>query len=481
MKRLLGMIAVACVGGMMALGAHSILIKGNQATYNPGYQLPVKLASYGEGMAPVVGPDLTAAAENSVHAVVHIKTVYQRKPSNYDYFFDLRDFFGDQQQSPTLQGSGSGVIVAADGYIITNNHVVEDASLIKVTLDNKRTYTAKVIGLDPKTDLALIKIDVNNLPTIPFGNSDQLRIGEWVLAVGNPFNLTSTVTAGIVSAMARDINILKGADGSGIESFIQTDAVVNRGNSGGALVNQNGEMVGITSAIASPSGYYTGYSFAIPVNLVKKVYRDLKETGQVHRGFLGVKFDDIDGQFAEEKGLKDTRGVYVAQVLENSAADKAGIKSNDIIIGIENVTVNGVSQLQEVIASKNPGEKIKIYLIRDNKPIELYVVLREKESTPELANSNNSETFDQLGASFKQVSTDLRVKLGIKYGLQIDELKDGLLSNAGIKKGFIITQVDKKPVRSVEELLIFLQNKDGGILIEGIYPNGMRAYYGVGI
>lgn len=481
MKRLLGMIAVACVGGMMALGAHSILIKGNQTTYIPGYQLPVKLASYGEKIAPIVGPDLTAAAENSVHAVVHIKTVYQQKPSNYDYFFDLKDFFGDQQQAPTLQGSGSGVIVAQDGYIITNNHVVEDASSVKVTLDNKRTYTAKVIGTDPKTDLALIKIDVKNLPTIPFGNSDKLRVGEWVLAVGNPFNLNSTVTAGIVSAMARDINILKGADGSGIEAFIQTDAVVNRGNSGGALVNQQGEMVGITSAIASPTGYYTGYSFAIPVNLVKKVYKDLKETGQVHRGFIGVMFNDIDGQFAEDKGLRDTQGVYVAKVLENSAAEKAGIKSNDIIIGIENVPVNGASQLQEVIATKNPGEKIKISLIRNNKPFDLYVVLREKESESELANSNISEAFDQLGASFKQVSTDLRVKLGVKYGLQINELKDGLLSNAGIKKGFIITQVDKKPVRSVEELMDFLQNKDGGILIEGVYPNGMRAYYGVGI
>lgn len=481
MKRLLGIIAVACIGGMVALGAHSVLIKKNQETYYSGYQLPVKLTSYGEGMAPVVGPDLTVAAEKSVHAVVHINTEYKGKPSNYDNFFDLKDFFGDQQQTPVLQGSGSGVIAAEDGYIITNNHVVEDASSIKVTLDNKRTYTAKVIGTDPKTDLALIKIEVKNLPTIPFGNSDQLRLGEWVLAVGNPFNLNSTVTAGIVSAMARDINIISGADGSGIEAFIQTDAVVNRGNSGGALVNQKGELVGINAAIASPNGYYTGYSFAIPVNLVKKVYKDLKETGQVHRGFIGVMFNDIDGQFAEDKGLKDTKGVYVAKVLENSSAEKAGIKSNDIVLAIENMPVNEASQLKEMIATKNPGEKIKISLLRDNKPIELYVVLKEKESSPEIAKTHNTEVFNQLGASFRQISTDLRVKLGIKYGLQIDELKDGLFSNAGIKKGFIITEVDKKPVRSVEELMGLLQNKEGGILIEGVYPNGMRAYYGFGI
>jgi len=480
MKRLLRMIAVAFVGGMLALGAHSILTK-NQETYNPGYQLPVKLASYGEGMAPVVGPDFTVAAQMSVHAVVHINTTYERKPSYYDNFFDLRDFFGNQQQSPVLQGSGSGVIVAQDGYIITNNHVVEDASSIKVTLDNKRTYDAKVIGTDPMTDLALIKIDVNNLPTIPLGNSDQLRIGEWVLAVGNPYNLNSTVTAGIVSAMARDINIIHGADGSGIEAFIQTDAVVNRGNSGGALVNQNGELVGINAAIATETGSYAGYSFAIPVNLVKKVYADLKQSGQVHRGYIGVSLKEIDGKLADEKGLKDTQGVYVANVMDNSAAAKGGIQSNDIIVAIENVPVNGASQLQEVIATKNPGEKIKISLIRDNKPIELYVVLKEKESKPEIAKNDNSAVLEQLGASFKQVPNNLRAKLQIKYGIQIDELKDGLLSNAGLKKGFIITQVDKKPVRSVDELMSLLQNKEGGILIEGVYPNGMRAYYGFGL
>lgn len=481
MKRLLGTIAVAFVGGMLALGAHSILTKGNQEIYNPGYQLPARFASYAEGMTQVVGPDLTVAAQMAVHAVVHINTEYLRKPNNYDYFNDLRDFFGDQQQSQKLMGSGSGVIVSEDGYIITNNHVVDEATSIKVTLDNKRTYDAKVIGTDPKTDIALIKIDVKKLPTIPFGNSDQLRLGEWVLAVGNPFNLNSTVTAGIVSAMARNINILNGADGSGIESFIQTDAVVNKGNSGGALVNQNGELIGINAALASPNGLYAGYSFAIPVNLVKKVYKDLKETGKVHRGFMGVHFQEIDNQFAVDNNLKGTEGVYIAQIIPNSAAEKAGIRAKDIVVAIENMPVNEDSQAQEVIAAKNPGDKIKISLIRDNKPMELYVVLKERESSDETANNVNSAVLDQLGATFKQVSNDLKGKLRLRNGLQVDELKDGLLSNAGIKKGFIITQVDKKPVRSVEELMSLLQNKEGGILIEGIYPNGMHAYYGFGL
>ena len=480
MKRILGILAVAFVGGMLALGAHSALTMRNHAIYDQGYQIPAKFASYREGMVPIVGPDLTAAAQAGVRAVVHINTTYNQKPSYYNYFFDLRDFLGDQQ-GQAVAGSGSGVIVSEDGYIITNNHVVDDANSVKVTLDNKRTYTAKVIGTDPMTDLALIKIDVKNLPTIPFGNSDQLRLGEWVLAVGNPFNLNSTVTAGIVSAMARDINIISGADGSGIESFIQTDAVVNKGNSGGALVNQNGELIGINAAIASPTGYYAGYSFAIPINLVKKVYKDLKESGKVHRGFMGISFKNIDGQFADDNNLHGTEGVYVAQVMPNTAAEQAGIKPKDIVVAIENIPVNTASQLKETIATKNPGDKVKISLVRDNKPIELYVVLKEQENQEIAVNKTNSVALEQLGATFIPVPSNLRSKLGLKSGLQVDELKDGLLSNAGIKKGFIITQVDKKPVHSVEELMSLLQNTEGGILIEGIYPNGMRAYYGFGL
>jgi len=479
MKRLLGTIAVAFVGGMLALGAHSILTNGHQDIYNPGYQLPARFASYSEGMPQVVGPDLTAAAQKGVRAVVHINTTYQQKPSYYDYFNDLRDFFGDRQQgTQALMGSGSGVIVDPDGYIITNNHVVDEATSIKVTLDNKRSYDAKVIGTDPKTDLALIRIDVKNLPTIAFGNSDQLRLGEWVLAVGNPFNLNSTVTAGIVSAMARNLNIINDADGTGIESFIQTDAVVNKGNSGGALVNQNGELIGITAAIASPSGLYAGYSFAIPVNLVKKVYKDLKVSGQVHRGYIGVDFQNIDNEFAVSNNLKETDGVYVKQVFSGSSAEKAGVKSKDIIVAIDNIAIDGPSQAQEIVATKNPGDKIKISLVRDNKPVELNVVLMDKQSAPELANTNNSAALDQFGASFKPVPENLKAKLGLRSGIQVDELKeDGLLSSAGIKKGFIITRVDKKPVSSVNDLMNMLQNKDSGIMVEGIYPNGMRAYY----
>ncbi|NWJ50357.1 MAG: trypsin-like peptidase domain-containing protein, partial [Bacteroidetes bacterium] len=371
--------------------------------------------------------------------------------------------------------------VAEDGYIITNNHVVENASSITVTLNNKRTYTAKVIGTDPGTDLALIKIDEKKLPFVPFGNSDKVRIGEWVLAVGNPFNLTSTVTAGIVSAKARNINIISGADGSSIESFIQTDAAVNRGNSGGALVNPNGELIGINAAIASANGYYTGYSFAIPVNLVKKVYQDLRDHGEVHRAYMGVSLSEITGEFAEKNGLKDTKGVYVDEVVENGPAQKSGIKKGDIILAVDDVTVNGTSELQEVIATKNTGEKVKIYLIRDNKPFELSVVLKEKSEQTEIAHKNSSEIFNQLGATLQQVPNDLKNKLSLKYGLQVTSLKDGILNSSGIKKGFIILKVDNKSVRSVDELGNILKAKEGGILIEGIYPNGMRAYYGFGL
>lgn len=483
MKRLLGTIAVAFAGGMLALGAHSLLTRANQSNDNTGYQLPVRMASYGEGQGAINGPDLTVAAEMTVHAVVHIKTAYKRKPNYYDYFFDLRDFFSgrSQQEDLPIQGAGSGVIVAEDGYIITNNHVVENASSITVTLNNKRTYTAKVIGTDPGTDLALIKIDEKKLPFVPFGNSDKVRIGEWVLAVGNPFNLTSTVTAGIVSAKARNINIISGADGSSIESFIQTDAAVNRGNSGGALVNPNGELIGINAAIASANGYYTGYSFAIPVNLVKKVYQDLRDHGEVHRAYMGVSLSEITGEFAEKNGLKDTKGVYVDEVVENGPAQKSGIKKGDIILAVDDVTVNGTSELQEVIATKNTGEKVKIYLIRDNKPFELSVVLKEKSEQTEIAHKNSSEIFNQLGATLQQVPNDLKNKLSLKYGLQVTSLKDGILNSSGIKKGFIILKVDNKPVRSVDELGNILKAKEGGILIEGIYPNGMRAYYGFGL
>lgn len=483
MKRILGTIAVAFAGGMLALGAHSLLARTNLSNENSGYT-PITMASYGEGQSPINGPDLTVAAEMTVHAVVHIKTTYERKPNNYDYFFDLRDFFGGRSQQDEvqpIQGAGSGVIVAEDGYIITNNHVVENASSITVTLNNKRTYTAKVIGTDPSTDLALIKIDEKKLPTVPFGNSDKVRIGEWVLAVGNPFNLTSTVTAGIVSAKARNINILRGADGSGIESFIQTDAAVNRGNSGGALVNPNGELIGINAAIASDNGSYTGYSFAIPVNLVKKVYQDLKEHGEVHRAYMGVLLNEITGEFAEKNGLKDTRGVYVGEVVDNGPAQKAGIKKGDIILAVDDVTVNGASELQEVIGTKNIDEKVKISLIRDNKPIEFNVVLKEKSDRTEIAHKNSSEVFNQLGATLQPVPNNLRNKLGLKYGLQVESLKNGILSTSGIKKGFIILKVDNKPVRSVNELQDILAAKEGGILIEGIYPNGMRAYYGFGL
>lgn len=298
MKRFGSLLIVAVMGGLISLGAYSLINKHSSSVAGvPAAQVPAQLASYSSVSDGQLLPDFTVAANLTIHAVVHIKTEYARKNNMYDNFFDFRDLFGGQmpnnQQQPVM-AAGSGVIISQDGYIVTNNHVVQDATTINVTLNDKRTYTASVIGTDPSTDLAVIKIDESNLPFIIYGNSDEVKIGEWVLAVGNPFNLTSTVTAGIVSAKARNINILGSPDGSAIESFIQTDAAINPGNSGGALVNTRGELIGINAAIASGTGYYAGYSFAIPVNIVKKVVDDMLKFGEVQRAFIGVSIREVD-------------------------------------------------------------------------------------------------------------------------------------------------------------------------------------------
>ena len=311
-------------------------------------------------------PDLTFAAENSVHGVVHIKVTQKGGSYSSNNFFDY--FFGDgsnrMQQAPPRQGAGSGVIISPDGYIVTNNHVVDDADEISVVLNDKREFNAKLIGTDPSTDIALIKIDASGLPTLKFSNSDNLKLGEWVLAVGNPFNLTSTVTAGIVSAKSRDIGI--NPDQMRIESFIQTDAAVNPGNSGGALVNTRGELVGINTAIASQTGSYSGYSFAIPSNIVQKVVSDLKEYGDVQRALLNVNIGDVNAEVAKKYNLDKIEGVFIGRVLPGGAAEIAGIKENDVILSIDNVLVNSTSELQEQIGKHRPGDKVVVEIKRNN-------------------------------------------------------------------------------------------------------------------
>ncbi|HRN41505.1 MAG TPA: Do family serine endopeptidase [Vicingus sp.] len=423
------------------------------------------------------------AAEVSTNAVVHIKTesVYQQQIDPLYEFFYGRSF---KQQPQVVQGAGSGVILSADGYIVTNNHVIDRTSTINVTLNNKKTYQAELIGTDPSTDLALLKIDANGLPSVSFGNSNELNVGQWVLAVGNPFNLTSTVTAGIISAKARNINILSGNNSNGlppIESFIQTDAAVNPGNSGGALVNANGELIGINTAIQSNTGSYTGYSFAIPSNIVQKVVNDLKEYGTVQRAFIGVSIQNIDENVAKELNLKDLTGVYVNSVTKNGSAAKSGIKSGDIIKKVGNKTVADVPELQEQISQFRPGDKVNITIYRDEKEMEIPVTLKNLNGEEDLISYEENKIHRLLGARLGDLDSKTKKELNIENGIKVEEVFAGKMRSVGIREGFIITKINQTPVKNVKEFTNTLSSLKGGVLIEGFYENGKREFYGFGV
>ncbi len=487
MKKIASVFVIASIGGITALGLNHLLDKsGSKSISQLSYQAPVKYVNM-PGATAENSVDFTAAAEMSVHSVVHVKTTYGLESNQSQYFYDpFRDFFGQhapqQREAPTA--TGSGVIISQDGYIVTNNHVVDGAEKVEVTLNDKRSYTAEVIGKDPTTDLALLKIKENNLVFMNYGNSDNVKVGEWVLAVGNPFNLTSTVTAGIISAKARNINILAGDMSKGlnpVESFLQTDAAVNPGNSGGALVNTKGELIGINSAIASNTGSYTGYSFAIPVNMARKVVADLLEFGEVQRAFIGVSITDLDAKLAQEKSINEIKGVYVKGLTEGGAGEEAGIKEGDVITKIDEVSVNNVPELQEQISRHRPGDKVNVALKRNNQEKLMTLVLKNKNGNTDVVEKPKVEVVSTLGATFEPINTNDIKKLGIENGLKISKLTAGKLLSAGIKEGFIITNVDKKKISSIEDIKATLENKRGGVLIEGDYPNGMRAYYGFGM
>jgi serine protease Do len=486
MKKILSVFAIAGIGGLTSLGV-SHFIQGSASTPASmlGYQVPVNYVNM-PAASPESTLDFTTAAEQSVHAVVNVTTTYPIQNQNQMYLYDPFGIFS--QRSPQKQeapmATGSGVIVSQDGYIVTNNHVVDGADKIEITLNDKRSYTAEVIGKDPATDLALIKIKETGLPFMSYGNSDNVKVGEWVLAVGNPFNLTSTVTAGIVSAKGRNINILERNAEKGqfpIESYIQTDAAVNPGNSGGALVNTKGELVGINSAIASNTGSYTGYSFAIPVNLTRKVIADLLEFGEVQRAFIGVSIQDLDAKLANEKSINEIKGVYVNGLTEGGSGEEAGIREGDVITKVGEVSVNNVPELQEQISRFRPGNKITVTLKRNNQEKVIPVVLKNKNGNTEVVEKPKVEVVSTLGATFEDINSNDMKKLGIENGLKIHKLSAGKLLSAGIKEGFIITNVDKKKINSVDDIRTALETKKGGVLIEGIYPNGMRAYYGFGM
>lgn len=427
--------------------------------------------------------DFTFASEKTVNTVVHIKTEYTNTYSNDPYL----DFFwgprGSRGSRPMV-ATGSGVIISEDGYIVTNNHVIEDADKVEVSFNDERTFTATIIGTDPSTDLALIKIEANGLAFSTFANSDNVKVGEWVLAVGNPFNLTSTVTAGIVSAKARNINLLK-SDATKevfpLESFIQTDAAVNPGNSGGALVNPQGELVGINTAIASRTGSYTGYSFAVPSNIVQKVTEDLLTYGIVQRAYIGVSIENVNQKLADKLDLKDLKGVMVNGVIENGAAHLAGIEENDIILKVGNVEVNNVPQLQEQIGKFRPGNKVNLTIRRKAEESIYTLELRNKEGSITVIKKEDKNKYTALGATFRSLTANELKDLRLKYGVKISSIKPGKLRSAGITEGFIITELDQKVVKTPEEVVLFFKTQKGGILIEGMYTNGMKGYFGFGL
>lgn len=406
-----------------------------------------------------------------------------------DPFFEY--FFGPQQrrqqqpqEAPMQEGSGSGVIISEDGYIVTNNHVIDGSKEIEVTLNDKRTFKATLVGADPNTDIALLKIEAEQLPVIIFGNSDALKVGEWVLAVGNPFNLTSTVTAGIVSAKARNINIINSQ--MRIESFIQTDAAVNPGNSGGALVNTRGELVGINTAIASQTGSYAGYAFAVPASIVQKVVADIRKFGVVQRAVLGVSMQDITSELAKEKKLKTLEGAFVAEVVENSAAEKAGIKKEDVIVDINGVAVKSSSQLQEQIGRYSPGDKIQITVLRDNKEMTLKAELKNRQGNTEVI-SADAASVDVLGVKFKEMSSKTKNSLGLSYGLEVASVSKGKFQQAGIRPGFIVVKINNQAIRSEDDVKSALDaaintNDQFKVLnVAGVYPNGKVTYYAINL
>lgn len=421
--------------------------------------------------------DFTAAAERTVDAVVHVKTSYTVS-NDYTFgnpFFDL--FFGPQQYSKPqpVMASGSGVILTRDGFIVTNNHVIDNAETIEVVLNDKRTFKAKLVGRDPSTDIALLKIDANDLPFIPFGNSDDVKVGEWVLAIGNPFNLTSTVTAGIISAKARNIQILD--EQYAIESFIQTDAAVNPGNSGGALVNLKGELIGINTAIASKTGSYAGYSFAIPSSIAKKIVSDLIEFGEVQRAILGVGINELTEKIATDNGINEIKGVYISEVYDKGAAMQAGIKKGDVILSINGIDVNSVSQLQEQISKYRPNQQVDVIVNRDNSKKHFTVTLTNLKGGLDYFNS--SETLNKLGAKFSEITDKQKMELGINNGVQVTELNDGVLKDGGIKKGYIITRINRVAVKNMDDLKRIVGISSGAVLVEGVYPNGTIVAYAI--
>jgi serine protease Do len=498
MKRFGLLIIAAILGSVLTLGSFKLFEsgKGKEIKIEHISGAPVVGAAYTvNDNGEIVPLEFTDVAKRVMPAVVHIKSTqvqnlqnnrYRNYPDPFRDFFDddiFRHFFGPEfrfespQRGPQMRvGSGSGVIINSDGYIVTNNHVIENADDIEVILDDNRVFKARLVGTDPSTDLALLQIRASDLPYLSFVNSDDVEVGEWVLAVGNPFNLNSTVTAGIISAKGRNINILQ--DRSAIESFIQTDAAINPGNSGGALVNLQGGLIGINTAIASPTGAYAGYGFAVPSNIVSKVVEDLLKYGMVQRGYLGIVIRNVDGNLAKEKDLHVTSGVYVDSIAANSAAGDAGIKTGDVIKEIDGVTVKNSASLLEIVGRHRPGDKVNLKIDRNGKEIDFVVTLRNEYGKEKITEKDSQEILEILGVELEEIDKKDAKKLNIDGGLQIIQLYDGILKRStSVKAGFIIIKVDGRKVRTVEDFVKYLENKKGGVMLEGIYEDFPGTYY----
>lgn len=475
MKRtifILVVVLAACIGGIFGSVITMRFFDASSPTYTSidDHQKNILASSnYDSNYRVPKELNFLETSRDVIPAVVHIRTSYG--PGDFS-LNPLESFFDMPSRS-----SGSGVIISDDGFIVTNNHVIEDASNIEIIMSNNQRYFAKLVGTDPTTDLALLKIRAKNLPFVKYGDSDQITPGEWVLAVGNPFDLNSTVTAGIVSAKARNIGILRDRNGLQVESFIQTDAAVNPGNSGGALVNLKGELIGINTAIATSSGSYQGYSFAIPVSLVKKIMDDLLEFGTVQRGLLGIQIADLNAALSEQLKISTTQGVLINRVNEGSAASDAGLQQKDVIIGINGHAVHSVSELQEHVARNRPGAEIVVDFLRNGDPEQLHVKLKNSEGTVELA--KREINFKLKGAEVEDVQFKELAELQLEGGVRIKDIKDGNWKKAGIKKDFIISHIDKIPVNNVEDLNQILAFKRGGVLVEGYYKDGKKAVYGL--
>jgi len=500
MKRFGLLILAAVIGSALTMGTFMIFNfdkNGRSIKIEHISDTPIIGAAYTVNKEGEIVPlEFTDVAKKVMPAVVHIKSTRVQRISrgqdrgNIDPFRDFynddifRRFFGPDFETPqqlpesprTIVGAGSGVIINSDGYIVTNNHVIDNVDDIEVALQDNRIFKAKVVGTDPSTDIALLQIKGKDLPSIALVNSDEVEVGEWVLAVGNPFNLNSTVTAGIVSAKARNINILQNQ--RAIESFIQTDAAINPGNSGGALVNLQGGLIGICTAIASRTGTYAGYGFAIPSNLVIKVVEDLLKYGVVQRGYLGIMIRSVDGNLAKEEDLDVTEGVYVDSLTANSAAEASGVKVGDVILKVNDTETKTSSELLEIIGRHRPGDQVELKIDRKGKQMDFPVTLRNQEGETRLYEKGAVDILDILGIELEAIDKNTAKKLNIPGGVMITKLLTGKLSqNTEVREGFIITKVDGKAVKTINEFVQLLENKKGGVMVEGVYEDYPGVYY----